>query len=346
MLASLALVLLAQSTPSPAPAPTATRVPVITVTPEITLYHFWTSDVPRPSTDVASGLFNFTINSGKLRANATVGDYGFPTVGFPLVPDTADGANLELYSPLPIAAISFSIDSRFSVAVGKFAALLGQESPFTYQNLNIQRGIGWAMEPAISRGVQVAYSNGPWSATLQENDAYYSGSSRAVEGLIGWAPSTDTAVQFAAIVPGANVPGNVSTTVGNKAEYDLMYTRSIGKLQILPYVLWVHSPASSVLGYTSAENAWAGVLLGTWNFSPQMSVAFRYESARNTSSTSDTTANADLLGFGPGSSASSETVTPTFHFGNAGVLRFEYSHVRATGLDNQSRFGLEFGVTH
>ncbi|HZZ64688.1 MAG TPA: outer membrane beta-barrel protein [Candidatus Baltobacteraceae bacterium] len=346
MLASLALVLVAQSTPSPAPTPTATPAPVITVAPEITLYHFWTSGAARPNTDVASGLLNFSVNSGNLHANATVGDYGFPTVGFPLIPDTADGANLELYSALPVAAISYNFDPHLSVAAGKFAALLGQESPFTYQNVNIQRGIGWAMEPVISRGIQFAYSNGPWSATLQENDAYYSGSFRAVEGLIGWTPSTNTSLQFAAIVPGSNVPGNVTTTVGNKAEYDLMFTRSIGKLQVLPYVLLVHSPASSVLGYTSAENAWAGVVLGTWKFSSQMSLAVRYESARNTSSTSDTSPNADLLGFGPGSSAISQTLTPTFHFGDAGVLRFEYSHVRASGLANQNRYGLEFGMMH
>lgn len=344
MFASLALVLLAQTTPAPTPA--ATPVPVITVAPEFTLYHFWTSGVPQPSADLANGLLNFTINSGKLHANATVGDYGFPTVGFPLVPDNAPGANVELYSALPVAAVAYDFDSHVSVAAGKFAALLGQESPFTYQNLNVQRGIGWAMEPTISRGVQLSYNNGPWTVTLQENDAYYSGGSRAFEGLIGWAPSSNTSVQFAAIVPGANVPGNMTTGVGNKAEYDLMYARTIGKLQVLPYFLWVHSPASPVLGYTSNENAWAGVLLGTWNFSPQTSLAFRYENARNTGSMTDTSPNADLVGFGPGSSASSETITPAFHFGNGGVLRLEYSHVRATGLADQSRYGLEFGVTH
>jgi hypothetical protein len=348
MLSALLLSLVAQASPTPAPSPTPTAspVPIVTVDPQFTIYDFGTSGTSHPQADLSNGLLNFTINAGNLKANATVGDYSFPTVGFPLVPDNQTGANVNLYTALPVAAVSYGFGSHFSVAAGKFAALLGQESPFTYQNLNIQRGIGWAMEPTISRGVQVAYANGPWSATLQENDAYYSGSNRAFEGLFGWAPSSNTSVQFAAIVPGANVPGNITTTVGNKAEYDLMYTRTIGKLQLLPYFLWVHSPASRILGYTNAENAWAGVLLGAWNFSPQVGVAFRYEGARNTSSTSDTSLNADLIGFGPGSSATSQTVTPTFRFGNGGVLRLEYSHVWATGLNNQSRYGLEFGVMH
>jgi hypothetical protein len=201
------------------------------------------------------------------------------------------------------------------------------------------------MEPTISRGVQVAYTNGAWSATLQENDAYYSGGNRAFEALIGWAPSPNTDLQFAAIVPGANVPPNPTVTVGNKSEYDLMYTRTIDRLQLLPYVLWVHSPSSAILGYTNTENAYAGVLIGAWTFSPVSSVAFRYEDVWNGSSALDRSPNADLIGFGAGSHASSQTITPAFHFTNGLTLRLEYSHVSATAFD-QSRYGLEFGVMH
>lgn len=345
MFALLTLVLVVQSIPSPAPTPRATPVPMVSVAPEFTLYHFLTSGMPQPNADVANGLLNVTVNAGKLHANATAGDYGFPTIGFPLVPDNAAGANVQLYSALPVAGITYSFDSHVSVSAGKFAALLGQESPFTYQNVNVQRGIAWGMEPTISRGVQLSYNNGPWTATLQENDAYYSGSDRAVEGLIAWSPGANTTLQFAAIVPGANVPPNITTSVGNKAEYNLMYTRTIGKLQLLPYFLWVHSPASSVLGYSNSENAWAGVLIGMWAFNPTLSLAFRYEEARNGSSPSSASPNADLVGFGAGSRASSQTITPAYHFGNGGLLRLEYSRVSATGF-NQSRYGLEFGVTH
>src|SRR5579872_1243624 len=351
MLAILAMLVLAQATPSttntpvPTPTPTASPTPVISVAPEFTLYGFRTNGVPNTQADVSNALLNFTINAGNLHANATAGAYSFPTVGFPLVPSNEPGANVELYSPLPVAALTYNFDSHFSIAAGKFAALLGQESPFTYQNINVQRGIAWGMEPTISRGVQAGYTNGPWTLTLQENDAYYSGSNRAFEGLIGWAPSANTSVQFAWIVPGANVPPNATTSVGNKNEFDLMYTRTIGKLQILPYFLWVRSPASSALGYTRDETAWAGAAMGTWTFSPQWALAFRYEDARNQSSVSDSSLNADLVGFGPGSGASSETVTPAYHFGDGGVLRLEYSHVSATSL-NQNRYGLEFGVMH
>lgn len=309
--------------------------------------------------DLSNLLLNVSAVSKKWRASATIGEYAFPTLGAALNPNAQAGANVSLYSALPVAAVTYNFDSHLSVAVGKFAALLGQESPFTFENVNIQRGLGWAMEPTISRGVQAAYANGPWTLTLQENDAYYSGRSRAFEGLIGYAASAKTTLQFAAIVPGANAPPNPTVAVGNKAEYDLMLTQQIGKLQLLPYFLWVNSPASTALGYTRSEHASAGVLLATWAFSTPWSIALRYETVRNASSTSDTNANADLIGYGPGSSARTFTVTPALHFsGGNTVLRVEYSSVLlssfvagagfgANGLGaSQSRVGFELGVMH
>ena len=203
--------------------------------------------------DLDNFVLSLGFNSGKLHATATTGLYSFPTVGFAINPDTQYGTNTRLYSELPVASLQYAFNSHFSLAAGKFAALLGQESPFTFQNVNIQRGIGWAMEPTIGRGAQASYTDGPWTLTAQENDGYYGGSSRAFEGLIGWAPSSNTSLQFAAIVPGANAPPNPTASVGNKTEYDLMYTRTIGKLQLLPYLLLVTSPSSTPLGYASTD---------------------------------------------------------------------------------------------
>ena len=357
------------ATPSPAPTPTAT--PAATIGGDFTAYYFHTYQVNATGaldtpngidlsnrSDISNLLLNVTGGIGKLRANATVGQYAFPTVGVAFNPDSQNGANTMLYTALPIYALQYVFDSHVSLGAGSFAALLGQESPFTYQNLNVQRGLGWAIEPTISRGVQAAYSNGPWSLTAQENDAYYSGKNRAFEGLIGWSPSANTNLQFAAIIPGSNVPPNPTVAIGNKAEYDLMFTRQIGKLQLLPYLLWVNSPASSSLGYTSGESARAAVLIANWTFSTPWSAALRYENVHNGSASGATSPNADLIGYGPGSGAQTLTITPTWRFGYNGVLRVEYSAVwlswftpglgfgpNGTG-STQNRLGLEFGVMH
>ena len=358
--------------PSPSPTPSPTPTPAVSIGGDLTVYAFHTNgvnatgalDIPSGAdlpdrADLSNLLLNVSAGTGNLRANATVGEYSFPTLGTALNPDTQGGSNTELYTVLPVAALTYSFNSHVSVAAGKFAALLGQESPFTYQNLNVQRGLGWAIEPTISRGIQGSYTNGPWTLTLQENDAYYSGHNRAIEGLIGWAPSSNTNLQFAAIVPGANAGPNPTVSVGNKSEYDLMFTRQIGKLQLLPYLLYVNSPASAGLGYKRAENATAAVLMGSWAFSTPFSIAFRYENVHNGSSATDTDPNADLVGYGPGSGAQTYTVTPTLHFPNSNaVLRLEFSNVTLSSFTpgigfgpagtgkSQTRIGFEFGEMH
>lgn len=292
---------------------------------------------------ISDALLHVSASWRRWGATATVGAYAFPTVGFPLS-NGAPTAGDSLYGPVPVAAVTYKLSSHLDMAVGKFGALLGQESPFTYQNLNIQRGVGWEMEPTISRGFRAAYVNGAWNASFEVNDAYYSGSHRAVEWLIGWSPSEKTTLQFAAIIPGSRVPGNATTAIGNKAEYDIMYSRRIGKLSLQPYLLLVHSPSSQVLHYTRAEDAAAQALLGSWRFSHRLSAAFRYERAWNWSSLHDVSPNADLVGFGPGRSVVTETFTPAYRTKSGITLRLEYSRATSAGGFSQTRTGFELGL--
>ncbi len=254
-------------TPAPSPSPTPlelpTPMPPLIIGGAFTIFGFHTDgvnntgalDTPSGSDragrgDISDLLLNISAGSARFRVTASAGVYNLLTVGEAINQSTQSGANTLLYSQLPVVAAQYNFDSHFSLAAGKFASLLGQESPMTYQNINVQRGLAWTMEPTISRGVRAIYARGPWTATLEANDAYYSGHNRAIEWLVGWSPSSDTSVQFAGIVPGSNIGPNPTVAIGNKAEYDLMLTRQFGKLQLLPYMLWVHSPASSSLGYT------------------------------------------------------------------------------------------------
>ncbi len=242
----LALALLAQA-PSPAPSarpspvPSPTASPIASIGGGLTIYAFHTGGTNRSGAldtktgadlqnraDLSNLLLNLSAGVGKLRATATVGEYSLLTVGQAINPDTQAGANERLYSALPVAVLTYTFNSRWSVAAGKFAALLGQESPFAFENVNVQRGLGWSMEPTISRGVQLSYTNAPWTVTVQENDAYYSGHNRAFESLIAWSPNANTTMQLAAIIPGVDSPPNPTVSVGNKAEYDLMYTQQLG----------------------------------------------------------------------------------------------------------------------
>ena len=76
--------------------------------------------------------------------------------------------------PLPLASLKLAPTENFSIQGGKLPTLIGAEYTFTFQNMNIERGLLWNQEPAISRGAQLNYTDGPCSAAFSWNDGFYS----------------------------------------------------------------------------------------------------------------------------------------------------------------------------
>lgn len=266
-------------------------------------------------TDLSNGLVTFAKNAGRLRFGLTAGVYAFPTVGEALNPTVQANANTALYGYVPQYYVAFVPDEHVTVSAGQLATLLGQEDGFTYQNINVQRGLVWAAEPVFSRGVRFQYTQGKFTGDLEYDDGYYSGSHRAFEGLLGWAPSQSIDLQFAFIRPQADTPGNMTSAIANKTEYDVMLTQQIGKLQLLPYALFIDSPANAAIGYASNEAATGAAFLADYAVNDRFSVGARYEWFADHSGAGDTSANADFLGYGPGSRAASFTITPAYKAG-------------------------------
>ncbi len=293
--------------------------------------------------------------NGTLRFSLTAGAYNFPVVGTAINPTFQQLANTNLFGYLPIAYVQYAPNANWTISAGKLPTLQGQENGFTFQNPNIERGLVWNMELVVSRGVRVAYSGTKFSAALEYNDGFYSGSHRAIEGSAGWNPTPSNSLQFIFIIPDANTPSNNTALIANKREYDLMYTQQIGKLQLLPYALWVQSPASSALGYVRAQSAFGAVLLANYAFNGTFSLGGRLETVGNSSSVHDFSFNSDLIGYGPGSSATTFTLTPSYKTPHL-IVRGEWSHVTANNVfpslgfgpgglrTNQTRLGLEVGA--
>lgn len=295
-------------------------------------------------TDLSNGLLTVTKNTGFFRFGVTAGVYAFPTVGQAVYPTTQAGVNTSLFGYVPSYYVAFVPNDRVTVSVGQLATLLGQEDGFTYQDPNVQRGLVWTAEPTFSRGVRFAYAQGKFSGDLEYNDGYYSGNHRAFEGLLGWAPSASTNLQVAFIAPQAGTPPNATASIANKTEYDLMVTQQVGKLQLMPYALFIDSPASGALGYTRNESATGLVLLADYAVDAHFSVGARCEWFANHSGTNDTSPNADFVGGGPGSRATTFTITPAYHAGIV-FVRVEFSSVDIFGVAGaQRRILVESGV--
>jgi len=305
--------------------------------------------------DIGNVLLNLTANDAKFSGAATIGGYAFPTIGAALNPTFQNGANTSLYGALPLIDLAYAPNEHLSFMAGKLSSMLGQESAFTYQNVNIARGIGWALEPAVTRGARFTYANGAWSAAIEDDDGFYSGHYGTLSWMLAYAPSAASSLSFAAVEPPIGAPPNVTASIANKSEYDLMYSRQFGKWNLQPYLLFVRSPAAASLGYSANERASVAALLGSYAMTPRFSLGFRYENARDASAVNALGANADLLGFGPGSAAQSLTLTPAYHLGTL-FVRAEIARVELSGFtpglgfgnsgsaDTQTRIGLELGV--
>jgi hypothetical protein len=358
----------ATASPSPSPSSTSLSLGPLTIDGVFSAFSLFTSGVNATGaldtstgvdlnnrTDISNAFLIVSKQSGTFRYGFAAGAYNIPVVGFSLNKTIQTGANTSLYGALPSAYIEYAPTSNFAVEGGKLATMSGQESTYTYLNVNIQRGIMWNIEPAVSRGVRGIFTGSKFNGALEVNDGYYSGNRLGFEGQITNTPSSSTTVEFVFVVPNASAPANATASIANKQIFNPMLIYTTGKWQFLPYLLWANSPKSAALGYTSDEHAFGAVFMSTYTLSSTWSLPFRVEYGKNGSGPTDTSPNANILGYGPGSGAWTYTLTPTYRKG-VFFARAEASDVNVTNFtpgiafgtsgtqNNQFRAGLEAGL--
>lgn len=286
---------------------------------------------------------------GWLQFYVQAGLYSLPTVGVPyLKAITATQANFGF---VPVAYVKLAGEgdlSSFSLQAGKLPTLIGDEYTFTFQNMNIQRGLLWNLEPAVSRGVQVNYANGPITISASLNDGTYSDRLNTISGLAsyGFNGGADT-LSFTA----SGETGHPYFSYLNSSDiYDLIYAHTSGPWTISPYIQYISTPAA---GYPSGTDTWAGALLVSYSIDDNWKLAARGEYESSTGHGDASAPN--LIGYGAGSNAWSFTVTPTYQW-KVLYARGEFSYVGAGSVtpgdtfgtsgtkNNQVRLMLETGV--
>jgi hypothetical protein len=253
-----------------------------------------------------------------------VGAYSIPALGTQYV--TAGNANGDFFGAMPQAFIKLAPTSNFSIEGGKLPTLIGAEYTFTFENMNIERGLLWSQEPAVSRGVQVNYTAGPVAFSVSFNDGYYSNVYNWISGSATWTINSANTLVFAA---GANAGSTGVSTVAtplaqnNSSIYDIIYTHTSGPWTITPYVQWSHVPKNVELGFLHEAWTYGAAVLANYAFNPHFSLAGRIEYIGSTGSLSQGAPN---LLYGPGSKAMSLTLTPTYQWSRF-FVRGEVSYV-------------------
>jgi hypothetical protein len=292
---------------------------------------------------------------GEFQFFLDAGSYSFPTVG---VPYGESGPTVgATYGALPIGFVKWAPTSAFSLEVGKLPTLIGAEYAFTYENMNISRGLLWNQEPVVSRGVQANYTAGPVAFNLSWNDGFYSDRFNWISGAATWTIDSSNTLEFIA-------GGNLGTTdygtsatpelVNNDKEiFNLIYSYTAGQWTAQGYVQYADTGNTAAIGLgQDTSSTGFGVLANysvpntSWNISARIE--------EESTSGSQTDGSGDLL-YGAGSRAWSFTITPSYQSGPL-FIRGEVSVVQATDITrglalgntgsgtNQTRFAIETGI--
>jgi hypothetical protein len=287
--------------------------------------------------DLSNGQISIQKNEGLFQFFAQAAAYSLPALGTPYLHVGRTTGNT--FGGIPIAWGKFAPSDTVSLQGGKLPTLIGAEYMYTFQNMNIERGLLWAQEPVVSRGVQANYAMGPLAMSLSLNDGFYSGVYNWVSGSAAYTidKSNTISVVGGGNFDDTNLPSTLRTPLAqnNSTIINLIYTYNAAPWTITPYFQYTNVPRNPGLGFGSDASTYGGAILANYAINDNVNVAGRFEYI---ASTGNAAAGSPNLLFGVGSSAMSFTVTPTWQNG-VYFLRADASVVKAFSTAAGAAFG-------
>jgi hypothetical protein len=237
------------------------------------------------------------------------GVYNLPALGTAYYA-TVDAVR-DWYGPLPVGYLKLAPSKNFSILAGLLPTLIGAEPAFTFQNMNIERGLLWNQGNAINRGLQVNVTSGNVRASMSWNDGFYSDRFSWLTGSLSYDLSNASKLAFKA---GGNLGKtayhNLATPITNNSSiYDVVYTYTKGPWILEPYVQYTAVPTNPNVGILHGASTRGEAFLMTYRWNLKLALSGRAEYIASTGAASEQAIN---LLYGPGSGAWSLTLTPTF----------------------------------
>jgi hypothetical protein len=286
-----------------------------------------------------------TLSNGEIyvqKADGTVqyfvqaGVYTMPTLGTPFM--NAQDTVKNFYGPVPVAFLKLQTGKTTSWEIGSLPTLMGAESTFTYQNFDVERGLLWAQENAVNRGLQVNQTLGKYlTASFSWNDGYYSNRYSWLSGSLTFTKGANTLVYDGMGNLDETAFQTLATPVqNNSVMHTVIYTYTKGTWIASAYYQYSNVPTDLAVGVVkgATTNGFAAYL--SKSFKKGFALPGRFEYITQSGSIGGSDVN--LLGFGPGSSAISYTVTPTYQKGGF-YFRTDIADVHAMNSTPGDVFG-------
>jgi Putative beta-barrel porin-2, OmpL-like. bbp2 len=271
---------------------------------------------------------------GKFQYFIQAGAYNLPSLATPFL--ATDKTLTNFFGPVPQAFVKLQVAKSTSVQIGALPTLIGAEYTFTFENMNVDRGLLWNQENAVNRGIQINQTMGKFTASFSWNDGFYSNRYSWLTGSLNYTKGPHS-ITF---VGGGNTSQTKFQTAAtplqnNGSIYNVIYTFTKGPWILQPYVQYTNIPTNASIGVVKGASTTGGAVLASYAFKRGFSLPVRWEYITSTGTTAQQAVN---LIFGPGSGGTSVTVTPTFQKGGF-FARGEYSFVHAIDYTPGNVFG-------
>ncbi|HEY7387805.1 MAG TPA: outer membrane beta-barrel protein, partial [Bryobacteraceae bacterium] len=198
----------------------------------------WTGNYANGDNSTNAALSNGQVflqkTDGVVQFYLQAGAYNLPALGVPFL--NTQKTMTDLFGPIPVGYLKLQAGKNTSIEIGELPTLIGAEYTFTFENMNIERGLLWNQENAINRGIQVNQTMGKFTASVSWNDGFYSNRYTWVSGSLAYANGPH-AISF---VAGGNLGQTAFQTLAtpvqnNGSIYNVIYTYTKGPWIIQPY---------------------------------------------------------------------------------------------------------------
>jgi len=265
------------------------------------------------------GVFQYFVQAGA---------YNLPSLGTPIFRTSTTSS--DFFGVVPQAFVKLQLADNFSIMGGKLPTLVGDEYTFTFENMDIFRGLLWNQEPAVSRGAQVNYTAGPIALSVSVNDGYYSDRYNWISGSAAWTIDMANTLSFIGAGNMGHTGGQSLTFAtpflqNNGSIYNIIYTHTDGPWVISPYFQYSSVSADAKNGIVHDSSTTGGALLVSYAVDDNWKLAGRVEYISSTGKGATLATSTNLL-YGPGSDAWSFTFTPTYQYKTM-FARAEVSYV-------------------
>lgn len=296
--------------------------------------------------DLSNAMIVVEQKKGSFGFFAQIGYYDILDIGQP--DQRIQKQTINSFGVVPQAQINYSIDKNLTVSIGKLSALGGYEASFSYQNLNVVRGVLWSQTSSFSEGVQIDYDNEAFSASIALTDGFYSNKFNWLGVDLSYKLSESQkigVVWTGAVSPNNYTTNNTPLLKNNSQIVNLLYSQTVGRWSFDPYLQYTFVPANSSIGIPQSAETYGVAILANYKFTVDLdgsgtgyqkaSIPFRVEYIQSTGIPGS---NAPTLLYGPGSSALTLTLSPTIQYKKY-FARVEVSMIRLYDFSPQLGFG-------